>query len=172
LGSIANGIAGFAVCLGLTWGLIIFGELPPDAVPTTFVQTILNGQYTWVAKIWFIVHHVLLDSQLELSNIQFLVLGVLPWFVCGITAGMLSRDKSRGFAAGIFAGILSIVVGWLILFLSPFLGITLPGDGLITGWVNNPLQYLMSLLSIQAVALLIVSGAGGAIGGILTHSKQ
>jgi hypothetical protein len=172
LGSIANGIAGFAVCLGLAWGLLLFGELPPDAVPATFAQTILNAQYAWVAKIWFLIHHVLLDAQLELSTLQLLVLGVLPWIVCGITVGMLSRNASKGFSVGLFAGILSILVGWLVLFLSPFLGIVLPGDGLVTAWVNNPFQYLISLLSIQALALCVASGAGGALGGILTHPRQ
>ena len=172
MGSIANGIAGFAVCLGLSWGLLIFGELPPEAVPVTFVQIILNAQFTWVAKVWFIVHHILLDAQLELSTLQLLVLGGLPWFICGITVGMLSRNTSKGFMVGLFAGILSILVGWIVLFLSPFLGIVLPGDGLVAVWVNNPFQYLMALMSIQALALLITSGAGGALGGVLTHRKQ
>jgi hypothetical protein len=125
-----------------------------------------------VAKIWFITHHILLDAQLELSTLQLLVLGVLPWLVCGIAVGMLSRNASKGFSVGFFSGILSILVAWLILFLSPFLGIVLPGDGLLTGWVNNPLQYLVSLLSIQALALCIASGTGGALGGILTHRRQ
>jgi hypothetical protein len=154
----------------LAWGLLLFGELPPDVVPATFTQAILGAQYTWVAKIWFLIHHVLLDAQLELSTIQLLVLGVLPWFVCGITVGMLSRNVSKGFAVGLFAVILSVAVGWLVLFLSPFLGIGLPGD--VTMWVNNPVQYLLSLLSFQVLALCAVSGAGGALGGSLTHIKQ
>ncbi|WXG42636.1 MAG: hypothetical protein WED04_00770 [Promethearchaeati archaeon SRVP18_Atabeyarchaeia-1] len=172
MGSTVNIIAGFAVSLGLAWGLLLFGELPSEVVPATFAQTILSTQYTWVAKIWFLVHHVLLDAQLELSSIQLLVLGVVPWLVGGITVGMLSRNASKGFGTGLFSAILSVVIGWLVLFLSPFLGIALPGDGLITMWMNNPLQYLASLLSFQAVALCVVSGVGGALGGILTHIKR
>lgn len=172
MGSIANGVAGFAVSLGLAWGLILFGELPPDVVPATFAQTILNAQYVWAAKIWFLTHHVLLDAQLELTILQVVVLGVLPWFVCGVTAGMLSRGPSKGFSVGLFAGVLSILVSLIVLFLSPLLGIVLPGDGQVTAWVNNPLQYLISLLSIQTLVLCATSGAGGALGGILTRQKQ
>jgi hypothetical protein len=172
LGSTINSIAGFAVSLGLAWGLLIFGELPSDVVPATFVQPILSTQFTWVAKIWFLMNHILLDVQLELSVVQLLVLAALPWFVCGISIGMLSRSASRGFAVSLLPVIISIVICWVILFLSPLLGIALPGDGVIATWISNPLLYVSPLLSLQAAALCLISGAGGALGGTVTHMKQ
>jgi hypothetical protein len=172
LGSASNSIAGFAVCLGLAWGLLIFGELPPDVAPPLFAQTILNSQYTWVAKIWYLIHHVMLDTQLELSSVQLFVLAVIPWSISGIAVGMLSRNASKGFGVGLIAVVISMGVGWLILFLSPSLGIQLPGDGLIITFISDPLQYLLSLLSLQALMFCIVSGAGGALGGTLTRKRE
>jgi hypothetical protein len=172
LGSTLGVIGGFAVCLGLAWGLLIFGELPGDIASTAFVQTVANTQYVWVAKIWFLTHHVLLDAQLELSMTQLLVLAVVPWFVCGITIGMLSRRASRGFALGFSAMILSIIISWLIIFLTPILGIGLPDDGLVTLFTSNSLQYIMSLLSFQALGVGVVSALGGALGGALTPKRE
>jgi uncharacterized membrane protein len=172
LGSTLSGIGGFAVCLGLTWGLLAYGELPGDIATANFAQTVVSTQYIWAAKIWFLIHHVLLDAQFELSTAQLLVLAVIPWFICGITAGMLSRGASKGFGVAFVAMIISVVIGWLIMFLSPFLGVVLPGDGVVAYYTNNSIQYLVSLLSFQALGFGVVSGVGGLFGGFLTAKKE
>lgn len=168
MGSTLSGIAGFAVCLGLAWGLLAYGELPGDIATATFAQTVASTQYIWTAKIWFLIHHVLLDAQFELSTVQLMVLAVMPWFVCGITIGMLSRKGSKGFAVGFLAMVISVIISWLIVLLSPFLGIALPPDGMLVFYINNSIQYLVSLFSFQSLGFGIVSGLGGLLGGFLT----
>jgi hypothetical protein len=171
LGSTLNGVAGFAVCLGLTWGLLAYGELPADIATAGFVQVLTNTQYIWAAKIWFLINNILLDVQLELSTMQLLVLALIPWFVCGIVVGMISRGASKGFGVGFLAMIVSVVISWLIMLLSTPLGIALPGDGIITFYSSNLIQYFLSLLSFQALGFGVVSGAGGLVGGFLTAKR-
>jgi hypothetical protein len=172
LASTASSIAGFAVCLGITWGLLLYGELPAEVAPNSFVQPLADPQFSWVAKIWFLVHYVLLDAQLGLTLIQLVALTVLPWLVCGVTVGILSRNASRGFATGFLAVIVSIVLGWIIMLLSPFLGIALPESGTLPLATQDPVQYLLMLVSFQAIGFGIVSGAGGALGGALTPKRE
>jgi hypothetical protein len=85
---------------------------------------------------------------------------------------MLSRKASKGFALGFSAMALSIIISWLIIFLTPFLGIGLPDDGLVTLFTSNSLQYIMSLLSFQALGVGVVSALGGALGGALTPKRE
>jgi len=172
LASTANSIAGFAVCLGITWGLLLFGELPAEVAPTSFVQPLSSPQYSWAAKMWFLIHYILLDTQLSLTIVQVIALTVLPWAVCGVTVGILSRSASRGFATGFLAVIVSIIVGWIVMLLSPLLGITLPGGGTLPPATYDPFQYLLMLISFQALGFGIVSGAGGALGGALTPKRE
>jgi len=172
LASTASSIAGFAVCLGLTWGLLLYGELPAEVAPTSFVQPLSSSQFSWAAKIWFLVHYILLDAQLDLTLIQLVALTVLPWLVCGVTVGILSRNASRGFATGFLAVIVSIIVGWIIMILSPFLGIALPGSGTLPPATHDPVQYLLTLISFQALGFGVASGAGGALGGALTPKRE
>jgi len=169
LASTASSVAGFAVCLGITWGLLLYGELPSDIAATNFVQPLSSSQFIWVAKVWFLIHYILLDTQLSLTLMQLVALTVLPWLVCGVTVGMLSRNSSRGFAIGFLAVIVSIILGWIIVVLSPFFGIAFPPPSPST---NDPVQYLFVLVSFQALGFGVVSGAGGALGGILTRKRE
>jgi hypothetical protein len=171
LGSTLDSIAGFAVCLGLSWGLLAYGELPGNIATVNFAQVVSSSQYVWAAKIWFLINNILLDAE-GLSTIQLLVLAVIPWFVCGIVVGMLSRGASKGFGVSFLAMIISVVVGWLIMLLSTPLGIALPGDGLVAFYSGNPIQYFVFLLSFQALAFGVVSGAGGLVGGFLTTKRE
>ena len=172
LGSTLSGIAGFAVCLGLSWGLLVYGELPGNVATVSISQTLASTQYVWAAKIWFLVNNVLLDAELGLSTTQLIVLAVIPWLVCGIVAGMLSRGASKGFGVAFLAMIISVIIGWLIMFLSTPLGMALPGDGLIKSYSSNLIQYFLSLLSFQALGFGVVSGFGGLVGGFLTRKKE
>jgi hypothetical protein len=171
LGSTLSGIAGFAVCLGLTWGLLAYGELPANIATAGFAQVVASAQYVWAAKIWFLINNFLLDAE-GLSTIQLLVLAVIPWFVCGIVVGMLSRGASKGFGVGFLAMIIAVVVGWLIMLLSTPLGILLPGDGIVSFYSSNPIQYFVFLLSFQALGFGVVSGVGGLLGGFLTTKRE
>jgi len=172
LASTTSSIAGFAVCLGITWGLLLYGELPAEVAPTSFVQPLSSSQYSWAAKIWFLIHYILLDTQLSLTMAQLIALTVLPWLVCGVTVGILSRSASRGFATGFLAVIVSIIVGWIVMLLSPIFGITLPGSSSLPPATHDPFQYLLMLVSFQALGFGVVSGAGGALGGALTPKKE
>lgn len=172
MGSTLSGIAGFAVSLGLTWGLLAYGELPGDIATAGFAQVLANTQSVWAAKIWFLIHHILLDAEFELTTVQLLVLAVIPWFVCGIVVGMLSRGASKGFGVGFLAMIVSVVIAWLIMLLSTPLGIVLPGDGVVRFYSSNSIQYFVSLLSFQALGFGVVSGVGGLLGGFLTAKRE
>jgi hypothetical protein len=172
MGSTLSGLAGFAVCLGLTWGLLLYGELPGDIATAGFAQVMANSQYVWVAKIWFLINNILLDAELGLSTTQLLVLAIIPWLICGIVAGMLSRGASKGFGVGFLAMIISVIIGWLIMFLSTPLGIVLPGDGFVVAYSSNLIQYFLFLLSFQALGFGVVSGLGGLVGGFLTTKKE
>jgi hypothetical protein len=172
MASTASSIAGFAVCLGITWGLLLYGELPAEVAPTSFVQPLTSPQFTWVAKIWFLINYILLDAQPGVSTIQLVVLTVIPWLVCGVTVGILSRNASRGFATGFLAMVVSIIIGWIIMVFSTFLGIALPEGGALPSVTHDPVQYLLTIVSFQAIGFGIVSGAGGAIGGALTPKRE
>lgn len=120
--AVVSSIVGFAVCLGITWGLLIYGELPGDIATTNYVSILSSTQYTWVAKVWFLINNILLDTQSALSLIQFIVLAILPWLICGITVGLLSRHVAKGFTLGILAALICIIIGWLIALVSPQIG--------------------------------------------------
>jgi hypothetical protein len=68
--------------------------------------------------------------------------------------------------------IISVIIGWLIMFLSAPLGIALPGDGFIVAYSSNLIQYFLFLLSFQALGFGVVSGLGGLVGGYLTTKRE
>jgi hypothetical protein len=148
--------------------LLIYGQLPADVAPASFVQPLDSPQFTWVAKIWFLIHYILLDTQLSLTLIQLVALTVLPWLVCGVVVGILVRSAPRGFITGFLAVVVSMIVGWTTIVLSPFFGIQFP----LPPATNDPIQYLLTIVSLQGLGFGAISGAGGALGGALTPKRE
>ena len=158
-------IIGFLSSLTIVYFLLeinaIYGVLSPlVTLPTTILYQDIAGLEI---RILFLLEEILLNPIIS-SNQNYL-LHYVGWGVGGFSSGVIVRNKTKGFLAGLSSIIVGILITWLMQWF------------LIYGFESSSLSLIINIVEIGNMFLgiwgaLFVATAMGILGGHLTQSRR